>query len=80
MNLEIDDRNMILTKKVSSALRDKDERIKELEEILCPCQQHDWIELESRFVIDSGAPIVDGHTEGKYICKRCKKIMFDSKH
>lgn len=46
-------------------------RIEELEEILCPCGQHDWIEGEkeyARFNLNGD----DGYTI-TCKCKRCKR-------
>ena len=37
-------------------------RIHELEEILCPCQQHDWVEIQ-----EEGKEMVR-------ICRTCKKM------
>ena len=48
-------------------------RIKELEEILCPCEQHDWI--SNRYHFSGGTGRGDETTIYHYICKRCKKRM-----
>ena len=48
-------------------------RIKELEEILCPCEQHDWISNGYHF--SGGTGRGDETTIYHYICKRCKKRM-----
>lgn len=45
-------------------------RIKELEEILCPCEQHDWISNGYHF--SGGTGRGDETTIYHYICKRCK--------
>lgn len=50
-------------------------RIHELEEILCPCSQHDFIDVSSKFVLTDFAQIVDGFTEHTMMCKKCKKVM-----
>ena len=50
-------------------------RIHELEEILCPCSQHDAVELKSEFVATTFAPIIDGYTKYTCQCKRCKKYF-----
>ncbi|MBR1760933.1 MAG: hypothetical protein IJ741_07115 [Schwartzia sp.] len=47
-------------------LLQKDMRIRELEEILCPCEQHDWI--AARYETDS-----DGKATRIMMCRRCKK-------
>lgn len=48
-------------------------RIRELEEILCPCEQHDWVSTGYHF--DGGTGRGDHTTFYHYICKRCKKRM-----
>lgn len=48
-------------------------RIRELEEILCPCEQHDWVSTGYHF--DGGTGCGDSTTFYHYICKRCKKRM-----
>ena len=48
-------------------------RIRELEEILCPCEQHDWVSTGYHF--DDGTGYGDSTTFYHYICKRCKKRM-----
>jgi hypothetical protein len=42
-------------------------RINELEEILCPIQQHDYIEVDS--------DAIDKSTK-KMMCKKCKKVKY----
>lgn len=49
-------------------------RIKELEERLCPCEQHDYVELSKRFVVTSST-VGDGEFLRKYKCKRCGKVV-----
>ena len=41
-------------------------RIHELEELLCPCEQHDWVETD-RKVSD------DNKTTRTMMCRKCKK-------
>lgn len=50
-------------------------RIHELEEILCPCSQHEFVDVNSEFVVTNSAPIVDGFMEHTVMCKKCKKVM-----
>lgn len=45
---------------------EKDARIHELEEILCPCEQHDWLLV--RTFEDK-----DGIQRQRSLCSRCKK-------
>jgi len=42
-------------------------RIHELEELLCPCEQHDWQLVET--VLEENEK-----KNTKYICTRCKKV------
>lgn len=46
-------------------------RIRELEEILCPCEQHDFI--KTGFHFEGGTGRGDSDTVNHYMCKRCKK-------
>lgn len=48
-------------------------RVAELEERLCPCEQHDWICTNTEWQVASG----DGDMETiyDYKCKRCGKQM-----
>lgn len=41
-------------------------RIRELEELLCPCEQHDWVQTK---LVNCD----DGTQEQYYMCRRCKK-------
>lgn len=50
--------------------------IHELEEILCPCEQHDYIEagkkLQTYYI---GGVIECWHTV-KYVCRKYKKVLY----
>lgn len=46
-------------------------RIAELEEILCPCEQHDFVKTDFHF--EGGSGRGDELTIYHYVCKRCKK-------
>ena len=50
-----------------------DARIKELENIICPAEQHDFVVAgETMHIIDGfGTTIYERH----YVCKRCLKRM-----
>ena len=48
-------------------------RVSELEERICPCEQHDWNCINTDWKINSGAGDVDVVYE--YKCKRCGKKM-----
>lgn len=48
-------------------------RIKELENIICPAEQHDFV------VVDEKMDIIDGYGSAvyhrRYVCKRCLKAV-----
>lgn len=46
-------------------------RVAELEERLCPCNQHDWLQIGE--ILDWNTPL-DPDTIYEYKCKRCGKI------
>ena len=47
-------------------------RVADLEERLCPCEDHDWKQIDYRFVGGSG--MGDETALYKYKCRRCGKI------
>lgn len=57
--------------KKNKIIASQSNRIAELEEILCPCEQHDFITTGYYFCGGSG--LGDELTMYTYICKRCKK-------
>lgn len=59
--------NLLLKKKLYNATA----RIKELEDIICPCEQHAWVSYGYHY--DGGSGRGDQTTIYHYICKRCKK-------
>ena len=48
-------------------------RVADLEERLCPCEQHDFIEIGNQFVMHS--QYGDGDYFRTYKCKRCGKVI-----
>lgn len=54
-------------------LRQAEQRILELEEILCPRGQHDWELTGTEFDDDNGRG--GGSFTFSYTCKRCKRKM-----
>lgn len=46
-------------------------RVAELEERICPCEQHDWLKISFRLY--GGTGVGDELTLYKYKCKRCGK-------
>lgn len=63
---------MFKTKKENEKLK---VRIHELEEILCPCEQHDYIEVGRTLKTDCTGGIIDSWHIKKYVCKKCKKVL-----
>lgn len=49
-------------------------RVAELEERLCPCEQHELIEIGKQFVMLSPSP-AEGEYLRTYKCKRCGKVI-----
>jgi hypothetical protein len=47
-------------------------RVQSLEEILCPAQQHDWINFD--FDLEGGTGHGDETVIYHYQCRRCRKI------
>ena len=45
-------------------------RIADLEERLCPCEEHDWVQVGSSFHTTNGYDFTDIY---KYKCRRCGK-------
>lgn len=45
-------------------------RIADLEERLCPCEDHDWVQVGSSFHTTDGYVFTDTY---KYKCRRCGK-------
>lgn len=62
---------ILFNKKLKLRLIEAQYRIKELEERLCPCEQHDWIEIHKEFVTISNC---DMEVLRTYKCKTCGKV------
>lgn len=60
------DRNSLLQK-----------RVEELEDILCPFNQHKWIEVDYYIESECHAGEIEPYCRRKLQCKCCKKIVFD---
>lgn len=52
-------------------------RINQLEEIICPCNHHEYIEIDSNSVPEFCGGYVDCYTVRTLQCKKCKKIVRD---
>lgn len=64
----------MFNKKLKMKLIEAQYRIKELEERLCPCEQHDWVEIHKEFVITCPT-VADGEYLRTYKCRRCGKTI-----
>lgn len=58
-------------RKLRATVLRQEARIRELEEILCPCEEHEWVQTGFHFEGGSGAG--DELTVYHKVCKRCKK-------
>lgn len=58
-------------KKLRATVLKQEARIRELEEILCPCEAHEWVQVG--FHLEGGTGRGDELTIYHKICKRCKK-------
>ena len=47
-------------------------RVAELEERLCPCEEHEWKQVDSYLLISADG--IDYDTMVKYKCRRCGKL------
>lgn len=61
----------MFNKKLKLRLLEAQYRIKELEERLCPCEQHDWVEIHKEFVMTSSNTM---EVLRKYKCKTCGNV------
>lgn len=54
------------------------QRVKQLEEILCPCEQHDYViaDVETTYPFTGGQSVEVMHKR-KLICRKCKNIIYD---
>lgn len=62
---------MVFKRKLRGAIIRQEARIAELEEILCPCGEHEWV--PTGFHFEGGTGRGDELTYYHKICKRCKK-------
>lgn len=54
-------------------------RINELEEIICPFDQHEYIEIGSNYIDTSDYNYTDGYLVKTLKCKKCRKINTTTK-
>lgn len=53
-------------------------RANELQEIICPCEQHEYLAVEEITEYPyMGGPSVEVRNKRKLICRKCKKIIYD---
>lgn len=62
---------MVFKKQLREKVIVQEARIRELEEILCPCEDHEWVNAGYHFVGGTGRG--DETTVYHKVCKRCKK-------
>ena len=63
---------MITKRKLKEEITRLNYRVAELEERLCPCEEHDWKEVGYYFTSMTNG--WDFDTIHKYKCKRCGKL------
>lgn len=63
---------MLTRRKLKAEIVKLTYRVAELEERICPCEQHDWMQINFRFVGGTGRG--DETTLYKHKCKRCGKV------
>ena len=64
---------MFFRKKLKEEIIRLTYRVAELEERLCPCEQHDYVETSHKFVM--GTSPMDIETLRTYKCRRCGKVV-----
>lgn len=65
-------------RKLLSSNQNLQNRLKQLEEILCPCEQHEYVvvDIETTYPY-MGGPSVEILDKRKLVCRRCKKVVYD---
>lgn len=64
---------MFMTKrKMKEEIMRLNYRVADLEERLCPCEEHDWKQVDSYLLISADG--IDYDTMIKYKCRRCGKL------
>jgi hypothetical protein len=63
---------MFTKRKLKDEIQRLNYRIMELEERLCPCEEHDWKHVGSSFTTFTDG--LDFDTIYKYKCRRCGKL------
>ena len=53
-------------------------RIYELEELICPFNQHEFVEIDHDIIPDFDCGQIDAHCERTLQCRKCRKILRDS--
>lgn len=49
-------------------------RIEELEQLLCPAEQHDFVKISTRYTYNGHYTV----THNRYKCKRCLKVKVET--
>lgn len=63
-------------KQLSQELNRSKERIRQLEDLICPVESHDWKVIDSNHYFNGSIDIV--RTETTYMCTKCRKIKVKS--
>ena len=64
---------MFMTKrKMKEKIMQLNYRVADLEERLCPCEDHEWRQVDSYLLISADG--IDYDTMVKYKCRRCGKL------
>ena len=66
-------------------MRQKDEkisalkrRIYELEELICPLNQHEYVEIDHAILTDCVAGQIESYCVRKLQCRKCRRVVDDS--
>lgn len=61
---------MLSRKAMKTQITDLEYRVKTLENILCPCGQHDWVKSTETYGTDGN---FERYTIETYMCRKCFK-------
>lgn len=68
---------MFIKKSIYRNLVNDHLRVKELEDILCPCEQHEYVVAEIKTTYPNIAGSIEMLEKRKLICRKCKKVVYD---
>jgi len=52
-------------------------RVEELEEMICPCESHDYVKIKAEWFYDLYG---DDEINYKYKCRRCGKVKWEREY